>query len=315
MNLLSTAKAAAVLSVFCVGSAFAAPTSGQIPPTAPKAAAKTQGELGDVNIVGQSKEKLTIGKFDPPAAFNLEDIQNFPEDRLQPVLNNPLVFEEGRDFSTMMDFQEEQLVHPWLPEVAKAPFLTMKTGVEKASADWAFSVIDQGGTTVAKQDGKGTPPALIPWNGEDSLRDHLAVETVYIPQLATTDKEGYRHTYMGQPVQFSALMYSDKSKTVIELSSKRLFQEKKSDLTKEAPLLLDKVCDVIRESAHVPFAIQPYESDSELGRSRQQTLVKYFSEKLYIPENQMVAADVQTADKRGAAIAIIASSMPGGSGQ
>ena len=40
-------------------------------------------------IKGKNREKLVIGKLDPPAAFNLEDIQNFPEDRLQPLLNAP----------------------------------------------------------------------------------------------------------------------------------------------------------------------------------------------------------------------------------
>src|SRR6267142_320620 len=76
------------------------------------------GEL-DVSITGQRKDKMTVGKLDPPAAFNLEDIQNFPADRLHPVLNNPIAFEEGRDFSNMIDFQDEKIYHPWLPEIAR----------------------------------------------------------------------------------------------------------------------------------------------------------------------------------------------------
>src|SRR5579872_4444276 len=203
---------------------------------APKQAEK--GEVGTETITGKNLQKLQVGMFDPPAAFNLEDIQNFPEERLQPVLNNPIYFEEGRDFSTMMDFQDEQLYHPWLPELSKAPFLTMKTSVEKPSSEWSFAIIDQAGATVWKQDGKGNPPPTLSWNGEDSLRDHAAVDTVYIPQLAATDKEGYHHTYMGQPIQFSSIVYKNHGKTVIELSTKSLFLEKKTDLSKEAPLLL-----------------------------------------------------------------------------
>lgn len=277
---------------------------------APKPA--SQGEVGDVTIKGERKEKLPIGKLDPPAAFNLEDIQNFPEERLQPVLNNPLVFEEGRDFSSMIDFQDEQLYHPWLAEIARTPFLTLKTHVDKTPRDWRFSVIDQGGTPVAKQEGKGNPPATLTWNGEDGARGHAAVDTVYIPQLATTDKEGYHHTYMGQPVQFSVLTYKDHGKRVIELSSKRLFQGKKAEFSKEAPTLLDKVCDSIREEGHVPFAIQPYDADPELARARAQALVKYFSDNLYIPQDQMVVSNPAGAEKRGSAMAIILNSTPGG---
>ena len=58
-------------------------------------------------------------------------------------------------------------------------------------------------------DGKGSPPSLFTWAGDDKERGHAAVDTVYIPQLATTDKEGYRHTYSGQPVQFATLLISD----------------------------------------------------------------------------------------------------------
>ena len=44
-----------------------------------------EGELEAVST-GINKQKITVGKIDPPAAFNLEDIQNFPEERLLPVL-------------------------------------------------------------------------------------------------------------------------------------------------------------------------------------------------------------------------------------
>src|SRR4029077_12754549 len=127
-------------------------------PTAAVPAAKPkQGEM-DVNITGKNREKMVVGKVDPPAAFNLEDIQNFPEDRLQPLLNSPVTFNEGRDFSTLMDFKEEQPVQPSLPVLAKATVLQMKTPpIEKSTKGWDFAIIDQGGATVHKQEGKGTP--------------------------------------------------------------------------------------------------------------------------------------------------------------
>ena len=305
--------------VFAAGFAQAdTPADTAKPATAPAPGATganvkqaKDGEM-EANIVGSRKEKLTVGKFDPPAAFNLEDIQNFPEDRLQPVLNNSLIFEEGRDFSTMMDFQDEQLFHPWLAELSQAPFLTMKSAIEKSPKDWTFTVIDQAGATVSKQEGKGTPPAVISWAGDDSVRDHVAVETVYIPQLATTDNQGYHHTYMGQPVQFSSLIYKDHSKMVVELSSKRLFKDKKTELSNEAPVILDKVCDLIREEGHMMFAIQPYDSETDMARGRQQTLIQYFIDNLNLSAKQIIAADPLGAEKRGAAMAITFNGTPGG---
>src|SRR4029077_4664293 len=140
--------------------------------------------------------------------------------------------------------------------------------------------------------------------GDDKERGHVAVDTVYIPQLATTDKEGYRHTYMGQPMQYATLLLKDKGRTVIEMSSKRLFLDKKSALSKEAPVFLDKVCDLIREDARIPFAIQGYDVDSDLARARGRTLVKYFSEKLFIPETQITVLEPGSSEKRGLSFAV-----------
>jgi hypothetical protein len=288
-----------------------APAPAANAPSAPTLKQAKEGELTE-EIKGTRKDKMTIGKLDPPAAFNLEDIQNFPEDRLHPVLNNPITFEEGRDFSSMMDSQDEKIIHPWLPEIAKAPYLTMKTAIDKPAKDWTFSVIDQGGTPVATQAGNGNPPSVFSWSGDDKVRGHAAVDTVYIPQLATTDKEGYRHTYMGQPAQFATLLLKDKGRILVEMSSKRLFLDKKFEFSKEAPVFLDKVCDLIREDARLPFAIQAFDVDSELARSRERALVKYFSEKLFIPESQITVLEPASSEKRGLAIVVTLNGTPGG---
>jgi hypothetical protein len=284
------------LGVLCAGL-----TRAEIKPPSMKG----DGEMGDYVSTGTYKGNLTVGKLDPPAAFNLEDIQNFPEERLHPVLNNPVNFEEGRDFSVMMDFQDEQIAHPWLPEFSQPPFLSMVSKTDSAAKDWTYSVIDQSGGTVWRQDGKGEPPQSMEWNGEDKNRDHVAVDTVYIPQLTITNKEGYRRTYSGQPAQFSAIRVQDKGRLVLELSSKRLFQEKKTEFTSEGKLLLDKVCDIIREENKLPFSIRPYDTDTDIARARQQAIAQYLREKLFIADNQIVRGEVQDPEKRNAAFAIV----------
>jgi len=283
------------------------------PSSRPSSSTLKQAKDGELTeeIKGTRKDKMTVGKVDPPAAFNLEDIQNFPEDRLHPVLSNPITFEEGRDFSNLMDAQDEKIIHPWLPEIAKAPFLTMRPELDRPAKDWTFSVIDQGGNPVATQEGKGNPPGFFSWSGDDKDRGHVAVDTVYLPQLATTDKEGYRHTYMGQPTQVASLLIKDKGRTVVEMSSKRLFLDKKPDLSKEAPVFLDKLCDLIREDMRVPFAIQAYDADMDLGRSREETLVKYLSAKLFIPASQITVLGPASAEKRGLAIVVTLNGTPG----
>jgi hypothetical protein len=313
MKLAMTICGVSVLSGFL----FAAdPGTGHTPPSAtPTTAPVTPPKDGELSadIKGTRKNNLAIGKVDPPAAFNLEDIQNFPEERLNPVLNNPITFEEGRDFSNMMDSRDENIIHPWLPEIPRTPFLSMKPVLDKPAKDWTFSVIDQGGTPVSSQGGTGSPPSMFTWTGDDKGRDYLAVDTVYIPQLSTTDKEGYRHTYMGQPAQFAMLYYKEKGgRTVVELSTKRLFAEKKADLSKEAPVFLDKVCDLIREESHVPFTLQAYDTDSGLANARTQTLQKYLSDKLLIPDTQISLLEPASPEKRGQAIAVVFSGAAGG---
>jgi hypothetical protein len=287
----------------------------ETPAVGAKAAATgTQSKEAEMNVTiqGQSQQKLTVNKFDPPAAFALEDIQNFPEERLQPVLNNPITFEEGKDFSVMMDFQEDQFVHPWLPEIAQAPFLRMKTPATEKTQSWTFTVIDQAGATISKQEGHGVPPNVLLWNGDDSQRDHAAVDTVYIPQLMTVDKEGYHHTFMGQPVQFSTLIYKNGSHQILELSSKRLFHENKPEFSKEAPSLLEKVCDILRQDGHTPLAVLMFGNDDSLAKSRQDTLTKYFQTKLVLSNSDMLSGAISSSQKRGEAVAIMTNA--GGSG-
>jgi len=296
--------------------AASAPAAVKAPPPEAKPAAtsapapnsntmKPEGEVGSYTSTGTYRGRLSVGKMDPPAAFNLEDIQNFPEERLHPVLNNPVNFEEGRDFSTMMDFQDEQMAHPWLPEFSQNPFLTMVGKTDSPAKDWTYSVIDQGGATVWKLEGKGEPPQNMVWDGTDKERGQVAVDTVYIPQLTITNREGYRRTYSGQPAQFSAIRYEDKGRVILELSSKRVFQEKKLEFTKEGKLLLDKATDAIRETGKVPFTIRPYDSDPELARARQQAIVKYLKDELFLSDSQILKADVENPDRRGNAFAIV----------
>lgn len=116
---------------------------------------------------------------------------------------------------------------------------------------------------------------------------------------------------MGEPIQFASLLISDKGRTTVELSSKRLFLDKKPDLSKEAPVYLDKVGDMIREMARLPFAIQIYDTDSDLAHSRADRLVKYFSDKLFIPSSQITVLEPASPDKRGLAVAITLNGTPG----
>ena len=152
---------------------------------------------------------------------------------------------------------------------------------------------------------QGKSPSVFTWAGEDKTRGYLAVDTVYIPQLAITDKDGYRHTYPGKPAQFAVLLFKEKGRTVVELSTKRLFADKKADLTKEAPVFLDKVGDLIREESKFPFGLQAYDVDTDLARAREAAVQKYFSDKLLIPDTQISLLDPADPEKRGLAIAVI----------
>jgi len=325
-NSLSSLTLAVIgLVGFCALSADAAPAKKKPVESAPAAPAavkasspenkpaaatnsasmKQDGEIETITTTGTYRGRLAIGKIDPPAAFNLEDIQNFPEERLHPVLNNPVNFEEGRDFSSMMDFQDEQMIHPWLPEFSQNPFLTMVGKTDTPAKDWTYSVIDQGGATVWKIEGKGEPPQNMVWDGTDKERGQVAVDTVYIPQLTITNREGYRRTFSGQPAQYSAIRYEEKGRVILELSSKRLFQDKKTEFTKEGVLLLDKAMDIIRESGKVPFTIRPYDAESDLARSRQQAIAKYLKDRLFISDTQILRSEVENPDRRGNAFAIV----------
>ena len=53
--------------------------------------------------------------------------------------------------------------------------------------------------------------------------------------------------------------------------------------------------------SHLPFAIQIYDNDSGLARSRQDALVKYFGDKLFIPSSQITTLEPAAYSARAVA--------------
>ena len=280
----------------------------------PKAAAK-EGELSDEVDQGTRKDKMAVGKIDPPAAFNLEDIQNFPEERLTPVLNNPITFEEGRDFSTMMESQDEKLIHPWLPEIPRAPFLSMKPSIDKPAKDWTFSVIDQGGTPVASQDGQGKPPvplhlvrgttrtaAIWPWTPSIS------------PSWPPPTRKAIATPTWASRVQFAVLYYKDKgARSCGTLHANASSWRKRRISRRKLP------CSWIRS------AISSGKNPGSLSGSRpmirtrtwrgpgRTLLQKYFSEKLYHPvEARSRFWNREARKSADRPIAVVFNATPGG---
>jgi len=110
----------------------------------------------------------------------------------------------------------------------------MKPAIDKPAKDWTFSVIDQGGTPVASQAGReARPPSLPVGRGQGP---GLSGGRYGLHPAAGHHRQGRLppHLY-GQPGQFAVLYFKDKARTVVELSTKRIFQEKKTDFTKEHP--------------------------------------------------------------------------------
>jgi len=279
--------------------------SAAVPSTATADSDKTGSENMELTITGQSKDRLTIERVSPPAAFTIQDIQSFPKDLLEPVLFSSITLQETSDFARLMDFRNDQPSHPWQPEMPIPPFIRYASPGDKESfRSWEFSVVDQDGKTVYQKMGAGRTPAVFQWNGVDSERQLLGVDVLYTPQVVTVNKDNKRRTHLGTPTVFPVLLYQTDDSMVIEFGSKRMFPENKATFFPEAVGVLERATDWIRASGQQKILVQVYDDDLGLGAKRAKPIQEYLMEALVLPLENITIEPVKVTAIRGEVVQI-----------
>ncbi|MBI3291364.1 MAG: hypothetical protein HYZ73_00925 [Elusimicrobia bacterium] len=280
--------------------------------TAPKLFASTAAGAGySVTIEGESKERLTIGKAEPPREALLTDLQAFPDDHLVAFLNAKPTFPEMQMAQTAV-MTAPALVHPWWPIIPQAPFIQWRPTQAGDRVDhWEFLVIDHEGRASWSEEGIGKVPQQFVWSGNDHGRTFLAVETIYTPQLLTVNRRGQRNIEWGHPVLFSSVRYTHEGQQVIELSTRRLFQLDRAEWMPEATPLLDAAGDALRAHGAPPFEVVLAESDAMLGNARGMKVIQALAERLRLRATQdFQLGGIQPVGVRGVIVTIKGSPSP-----
>lgn len=237
-------------------------------------------------VKGQIKEQLDIQKPPPSIELDVQEIVESGTAQTDHVLQAAKPIPSDEDFGHYQNLDSNQVLRPWEPLIPEPPLVTFYPGLSKvASKTWEFRVSDQNGEVIKTIAGKGVPPRQIDWNGLNERGQYIAVGTIYSYQFVTYDEHKNANTFPGEPFQLDALMYKQKGKTVIEFSTKRLFQDDQADFRPLMKGLWERAVDVVRENSNKPLTIEVYaeSAKSPLAEERRQAAVNFISDATNIP--------------------------------
>jgi hypothetical protein len=273
-----------------VSPVFAAPAAGG---TGTGTAAGGKGGLGEemeVQIKGQFKGRLLVKNIVAPVTMNLEKLQDFPEDPAQKILLDPLPISRTAEFNASKEIRGHAPFWPWTPAVAEPPFLRIvppKAPKNTPYMSWMFEVLNPEGRTIYRQRSTHEVPDELLWDGKDSEKKFAVVDRLYAAQLTLMTGDDKVTVVPGDSIILPALAYSSESSETIEVSLGRLFSKDSAEISPEGTLMINKICESMRErnlrNAHVRIA----QKDGGLAQRREQSLVTGMRKALRVAESQL----------------------------
>ena len=297
-NLLSWGLAGVLALVSCgvkpLGAAEGAPGS-----TA--AAAGGKGGLGEemeVQIKGQFKGRLLVKNIVAPVTMNLEKLQDFPEDPAQKILRDPLPTSQSAEFNARGEIKGHAPFWPWIPELAEPPFLRIVPPKNVQIISWMFEVLNPEGRTIYRQRSTHELPDELLWDGKDSEMNFAVVDRLYAAQLTLMTPDEKVTVIPGESVILPALAYSSENSQTIELSLARLFNKGSADISPEGALMVNKVCESMRERGLRKVHVRIAQKARDLAELRELSLVNAMRKSLRLADSA-IEHDHVTDTSRG----------------
>jgi hypothetical protein len=288
-----------ILAFLLAGSAYAAPTAAT-------SSGKGLGEEMEVQIKGQFKGRLLVKNIVAPVTMNLEKLQDFPEDPAQKILLSALPISQASEFNGRREIKGHAPFWPWIPTVAEPPFLRIVPPGQKKDnkvISWMFEVLNPEGRTIFRQRSTHDVPDELLWDGKDSEMKFAVVDRLYAAQLTLMTADNKVAVIPGDSIILPAMGYSSENSQTIEISLSRLFNKGTAEVSAEGTLIVNKICESMRErglrNAHVRIA----EKETTLAKRRETSLVEAMRKALRLTESQL--EHDHTADVSRGEIAVL----------
>jgi hypothetical protein len=248
---------------------------------------KGLGEEMEVQIKGQFKGRLLVKNIVAPVTMNLEKLQDFPEDPAQKILLDPLPFSQSAEFNGRREIKGHAAFWPWIPPLAEPPFLSIVPPKNIPIISWMFEVLNPEGRTIFRQRSTHELPDQLQWDGKDSEMKFAVVDRLYAAQLTLMTPDEKVQVIPGETIILPAMAYSGETSQTIEVSLARLFNKGNAEISPEGMLMINKICESMRErglrNAHVRIA----QKDASLASRRETALMQAMQKALRLPVSQL----------------------------
>ena len=148
-----------------------------------------------------------------------------------------------------------------------------------------FEVLNPEGRTIFRQRSTHELPDELLWDGKDSEMKFAVVDRLYAAQLTLMTPDEKVTVIPGESIILPALAYGSESSQTIELSLARIFNKGTAEISPEGMLMVNKVCESMRErglrKAHVRIA----EKAKDLAALREQALAEAMCRALRLPDS------------------------------
>jgi hypothetical protein len=272
-----------------IGSLLLAPAAYGAPASA-GLEGKNLGDEMEVQIKGQFKGRLLVKNIVAPVTMNLEKLQDFPEDPVQKILRDPLPWSQTGEFNSRGEIKGHAPFWPWIPPVAEPPFLTIvppKPKKERPVISWMFEVLNPEGRTIYRQRSTHNVPDVLQWDGKDSEMKFAVVDRLYAAQLTLMYQDEKVEVVPGDIIILPALAYSSESSQTIEVSLARLFDKNTADVSPEGALIINKICESMRERGLRNVHVRIAQKEAGLAKQREAAMVQAMKKALRLPVTQI----------------------------
>ncbi len=256
----------------------------------------------NMKVTGDSKERVPLDTLsaspdlpDPASlSYSLDDGKSAMEGETVPL-----------SVSKAAKMSDRSNIPPaGFPTITSAPYIMHPVQPLKiVPSSWTFLIVDDTNKTWFEENGNGTPPATVRWNGLRGNEFVLDPNMTYVSLLKVTNPDSTIITLPGQAARFTAFVRQDRENIVI-VFGQRIYREKLAAFSDEARIYLD---DLVRRLTLLPpplpnewdekktWSITLFEpaGDEDMGAARQQLWKSYLEKKLGIkvPQSKLVVRD------------------------
>lgn len=257
--------------------------------TAPPATIRSVPEEMEVQIKGQFKGRLLVKKIVAPVTMNLEKLQDFPEDRSQKILIEPLPTSQSAEFNARTEIKGHAGFWPWAAPIPEPPFLRMDPpkNLQPPPVGWMFEVLNPEGQTIYRLRSTHEMPDELIWEGKDSEKKFAVTDRLYAAQLTLVGADQKSTVIPGESIVLPAMAYGSETSKTVEIPLDRLFGNATADLSAEGGVMLNRFCSSVRELGLTHLHARISEKDQDLASQREKTLTEALQKSLILSEPQI----------------------------